>query len=199
MTTVHHTAIATGAAANADTINVPLSQLDTKLGTAKTPGRVIFADASGNLADDAGLTYNSGTDTLTTVNAVATALTTVNAVATVFTGSHFTSGAVTIADDAATSFTPTLTGTSGILIVFKHFISSATCTSTSLIAAFRASTVGYIGGIVTGADYTLTAGTALTGTTGSDGKINVSSHTDGKIYIENRLGTSGVFYYLVIG
>ena len=30
----------------------------------------------------------------------------------------------------------------------------------------------------------------LSGTTGTDGKITFSAHTDGKIYIENRLGTT---------
>ena len=29
---------------------------------------------------------------------------------------------------------------------------------------------------------------AKTGTTGTDGKVTVSAHTDGKIYIENRSG-----------
>ena len=31
---------------------------------------------------------------------------------------------------------------------------------------------------------------ALSGTTGTDGKITISAHTDGKVYIENRLGTT---------
>lgn len=55
MTTVHHTPITTGAAANAATINAPLSEIDTKLGAAKTSGHIIYADASGNLAGGATL------------------------------------------------------------------------------------------------------------------------------------------------
>ena len=31
---------------------------------------------------------------------------------------------------------------------------------------------------------------ALSGTTGTDGKITISAHTDGKVYIENRLGST---------
>jgi hypothetical protein len=55
MTTINHTPIATGAAANAAIINAPLSELDTKLGAAKTSGHIIYADASGNLAGAATL------------------------------------------------------------------------------------------------------------------------------------------------
>jgi hypothetical protein len=35
---------------------------------------------------------------------------------------------------------------------------------------------------------------ALTGTTGTDGKVTVSAHTDGYVYIENRSGSSRTFY-----
>jgi hypothetical protein len=46
----------------------------------------------------------------------------------------------------------------------------------------------------------LTAGTALTGTTGSPDVFTFSAHTDGKIYVENRMvGPSRTVHLFVIG
>ena len=39
----------------------------------------------------------------------------------------------------------------------------------------------------------------LTGTTGTDGRLNVSPATNGNIYIENRLGGATTVGYTVIG
>jgi len=47
-----------------------------------------------------------------------------------------------------------------------------------------------------GSDVDATTG-ALTGTTGTDGKVTVSAHTDGYIYIENRSGASRTFYVMM--
>ncbi|MGX1096505.1 hypothetical protein [Amorphus sp. MBR-141] len=87
---------------------------------------------------------------------------------------------LTIADDAATSFTPVntvgriaISGPSAALTgdVFFDAVSPA---CTALVAA---------------ADIEVTTG-ALTGTDGSDAKLTVSAHTDGNIYVENRTGAS---------
>ncbi|MCB1499704.1 MAG: hypothetical protein KDK07_07915 [Bauldia sp.] len=43
-----------------------------------------------------------------------------------------------------------------------------------------------------------TATGALAGTTGTDVKITVSAHTDGKLYVENRLGSSRTFTLLFL-
>lgn len=45
---------------------------------------------------------------------------------------------------------------------------------------------------------TLTTG-ALTGTTGADGDLTISSHSDGKIYIENRTGGEKIFVVTMFG
>ena len=46
----------------------------------------------------------------------------------------------------------------------------------------------------------VTAGTALTGTTGNSGVFTFSAHTDGKIYVENRMvGSPRTVSMFVIG
>jgi hypothetical protein len=44
---------------------------------------------------------------------------------------------------------------------------------------------------------TFTTG-ALTGTTGADGDLTVSAHSDGNIYLENRRGASSVVAWAFI-
>jgi hypothetical protein len=94
-----------------------------------------------------------------------------------------------IANDAATSWTPT--NAIGVLIIHCSYqadidenaiISYRTTATaaTSIIAANGASTIE----VTTG---------ALTGTDGSDNAWTVSAHTDGKIYFENRLGATKYF------
>ena len=39
---------------------------------------------------------------------------------------------------------------------------------------------------------------ALTGTTGTDSKFTISAHTDGKVYIENRVGFATKFSYTIL-
>lgn len=49
-----------------------------------------------------------------------------------------------------------------------------------------------------GADFETTTG-ALTGTTGTDGKVTISPHTDGNLYVENRSGATLTFHYGFLG
>lgn len=37
---------------------------------------------------------------------------------------------------------------------------------------------------------------SLSGTTGTDGKVNLHAHTDGNIYLENRAGGTRIFKYI---
>jgi len=46
--------------------------------------------------------------------------------------------------------------------------------------------------LAAGADVDVTT-RELTGTTGADGKLTISVHTDNRIYIENRRGGDGEF------
>lgn len=99
---------------------------------------------------------------------------------------------VTIADDAATSFT--VGGNNG----FFRIVTEDGNGNNFAMAYFRCSATGAImttAGTV-GSAYNLTTG-ALTGTTGTDVRVNISAHTDGKIYIENRSGGSLTFRYHV--
>jgi hypothetical protein len=93
-------------------------------------------------------------------------------------------GKVTIADDAVFSFKPQRThGTvqfwsynASTVFAMCHFIAVGTA-DTDLIAGSTTSNVERATG-------------ALTGTTGTDAKITISAHTNGQLYIENRLGSS---------
>jgi len=89
-----------------------------------------------------------------------------------------------IADDGVTSFTPY--AKYGIAILYAISVA----VTTYAIINFRiASTSARCVGMVLGADTEVTTG-ALTGSTGTDGKTTISAHTDGKIYVENRIGAS---------
>ena len=87
-----------------------------------------------------------------------------------------------LSDDTATSFSPAnkrgflffrrLDGATGAVISFDAISDTAYC--------FK----------IVGSVSIETRTGALTGTTGTDNVITISAHTDGKIYIENRLGTT---------
>jgi len=97
--------------------------------------------------------------------------------------------ALSIDDDAVYSFTPG--STIGILCL------TATATGFGAIIAYRAGTSPYCVGLALGASVEVTTG-ILAGTTGTDGKTTVSTHTDGKIYIENRRGGATIFEFVMI-
>ncbi|MEM7022796.1 MAG: glycosyl hydrolase family 28-related protein [Pseudomonadota bacterium] len=87
-----------------------------------------------------------------------------------------------IAQDAAVSFTPD--SAIGMVQVFGHGSlgdpSAATFT-------YRADALGYTQLIAGVATVEVMASTALTGTSGNANVFTFSAHTDGKIYVENRL------------
>jgi len=93
-----------------------------------------------------------------------------------------------IADDSFASFTPE--NTYGVLSIRTSVADS----TKGVIIAYDVSTPACTANGFQGADVNLTTG-ALAGTTGTDVKVTVSTHTDGKIYIENRTGANQRFYY----
>lgn len=96
-----------------------------------------------------------------------------------------------LADDAATSITPT--NVSGFL-----FIRRLAGGGTGAVISYDALTLNTYCFVIAGtADVAATTG-VLSGTTGADGKLTVSAHTDGKIYIENRLGDTSYIGYIAI-
>lgn len=94
-----------------------------------------------------------------------------------------------IADNGVYSFTPKSRG--GILLLWSGDSSFPVRATERAIAIFYAPTSGTadMANVASGSSTTVTTG-ALTGTTGADGMLTISSHNDGKIYIENRRGAS---------
>ena len=94
----------------------------------------------------------------------------------------------TTADDAA-FYTADLTATdyveTGVAYVIVEGKTQYSGVVMFLVAAGGAETV-LIGG---GADFEVATG-ALAGSTGSDAKVTLSAHTDGKLYVENRSGAT---------
>lgn len=89
----------------------------------------------------------------------------------------------TIADDAAVSFTPK--NLSAIVMVLCNKFEAGGMVYLQARATSKSE-------LIHGTDLEVTTG-ALTGTDGSDTKATISPHSDGKIYLENRLGASRVF------
>jgi hypothetical protein len=89
-----------------------------------------------------------------------------------------------IAQDAAVNFVPQ--SPIGLLHVFSH---GALGDPAASILTYRADALGYTQIVASPAtsDVDVRQLTALTGTTGDPGEFTFSAHTDGKIYIENRL------------
>lgn len=109
-----------------------------------------------------------------------------------------TSALLQLADDAATSITiPTTNGAMIILVA----TGTPGVTNISLTAAFRhtgASAAPVQLAINDATNIVYTTG-ALAGTTGTDGKLTLSCNDDGKLYIENRLGGTRNWSYLIVG
>lgn len=99
---------------------------------------------------------------------------------------------LSIADDAVHSFTPPFT--SGFVLV--HTNNGAA--TKRVMAQYCTSGTAVMSAISIGTDYNAATG-ALTGTTGTDSKVTVSAHTDGKIYIENRSGAAATLNYSILG
>lgn len=95
-----------------------------------------------------------------------------------------------LADDAAVSITPPVS--QGFFLIRKAGGSNG-----GALVAFDAVATPYTVLIAGTAIMAATTG-ALTGTTGTDGKITISAHSDGKLYIENRFGATIYLSYQVL-
>ena len=93
----------------------------------------------------------------------------------------------TIADDAVYSFTPENSSGNSSGLLFVQEGAGSTLVGLGRFAAVSGG--AEIASISSKANITWTTG-ALTGTTGTDGNLIISAHTDGKIYVENRRGGS---------
>ena len=87
-----------------------------------------------------------------------------------------------IAQDAAVSFTPD--STIGMVHVFGH---ASLGDPSAAIFTYRADGLGYTQLVAGVATVEILPGTALTGTSGNSGVFTFSAHSNGKIYVENRL------------
>jgi hypothetical protein len=101
-----------------------------------------------------------------------------------------------LANNNAMSFTP---GSSrGVLLLFPFHSGSLDIYG---VVAYRTAVTAYVLGMLLATDVIIDAGAPreLVGTTSTDNKFTVGCHTDGKIYLENRLGTARTFGYQLIG
>jgi hypothetical protein len=103
-----------------------------------------------------------------------------------------TGGSETINDDAAFSFTPVTSR--GVLILRSG---GAQSTIFGMFTFAAVAGTAYCYSWVVGSA-TVAATGALSGTTGTDTKVTVSAHTDGKIYIENRSGGQQPFAWQIV-
>lgn len=92
---------------------------------------------------------------------------------------------IVVADDAATSFA--LNGIGGGIVAILALVAGGGADSGLVVVRTTSAVSSAI--LAAGATIAVSTG-ALTGTTGTDGKITVSPHTDGNVYVENRSGGS---------
>ena len=97
---------------------------------------------------------------------------------------------ITIADDTAVSTNVAEGGTDeNITFVLTISSNNANANGIAWLKCRRSTGSAEISLISGGTNFAVTTG-ALTGTTGTDTKLTVSAHTNGKYYIENRTGSS---------
>jgi hypothetical protein len=96
-----------------------------------------------------------------------------------------------IGDDAVASFTPFYNR--GFLVV-----ASVDYGENMLFSYYKLGALCFIRPVAGTTNFTVTYSTTLVGTTGTDGKVNLS-YNAGVIYIENRLGGASFFHYAEFG
>jgi len=101
---------------------------------------------------------------------------------------------LTLADDVAVSVTPNQD--TGIIIINPQTSGASTFNA---VVAYGAIATSYTAIVAQSGSSVEVATGALAGTTGSDTKLTVSSHTDGNVYIENRSGASITIGYTLLG
>jgi hypothetical protein len=103
----------------------------------------------------------------------------------------YTTNNYTITDDTAISFTAPGTVAGMIFFVGNN-------NGIYGIIHYRVTSGVFCTGVLLSPALAVTTG-ALSGTTGSDAKITVSAHSDGKIYIENREGVTLTVSVVIMG
>jgi hypothetical protein len=96
---------------------------------------------------------------------------------------------VTVGDDAAVSYAAS--DTFGVVTVVTDDVDG--------VGIVYFETAGPTTLKLAGATNTEVATGVLSGTTGVDAKLTISAHTDGKVYIENRLGASAEVRFSFLG
>jgi hypothetical protein len=100
-------------------------------------------------------------------------------------------GSQYLLDDTAANFTPG--DSSGVIFIFTLFYSEWA------IMIYKSTSINILTIISGGTDFTASIDTQLAGTTGADGKLNVSvDDATGKMYFENRMGTARSFRWVLI-
>lgn len=97
----------------------------------------------------------------------------------------------TIADDTAVSITPV--NPSGFLLIRRK-----SAGGDAAVIAFDAIAGTAFCKVVAGSAGIEASTGIKTGTTGTDAKLTVAAHTDGKLYIENRLGAAIIVGYVCL-
>lgn len=101
---------------------------------------------------------------------------------------------VTVGDDAVAAITPI--ASVGLVAVFGF---DATNAANFILASFKAGTSPYITKIAATATIADVGTTDLTGTVGTDTHFTLAAIAAGTLKLENRLGASRNFSYLIIG
>lgn len=96
--------------------------------------------------------------------------------------------------NTAISFTPP--NNQGMILIWRRSLTVG-LTVWGLVY-YNAGATAFTAIAVGGANLEVRTG-VLTGTTGTSGKLTVSAHTDGKIYVENRVVTGITLHYLLLG
>ena len=103
------------------------------------------------------------------------------------------SGYVTLSDDTATSFNVAESGSNeNITFIITVAGDNADSNGIAWCKVRRTSGTPEVSLINGGTNFAVTTGT-LAGTTGLDTKLTVSPAADGKVYVENRIGTTVKF------
>lgn len=100
---------------------------------------------------------------------------------------------VTLNDDQATSFVVRGAALNSHTVAVHHYGNADSCGSAFLNSDSVTAAVHW-----GGANFSATTG-ILSGTTGADGDVTISIHSDHKIYLENRRGATSFFSLHIIG
>jgi hypothetical protein len=114
-----------------------------------------------------------------------------NMAAQIFRGNGFSSNEISLAQNTVFSFTPAFS--SGFL-----FVHAANNNATYRAFAYYVAGASALISAINGGTNMSFLTSVLTGTTGPNAFLNISANADGRIYIENRIGSTATFRYSII-